>query len=415
MLSETLFQRKSKGPEAALRDLSILRGLTDRSWVCGLAERPTFVLLMDAAPYAPADEMAFSGAPMQEGPTREEAEKKTRLLGQVLQVELPPGSDYDCVYYNHRWVGVIQLAAEPAARDPREYLRQLPQTVQERMQGLTGDGSCLCACSFSTASPALLPTLYQEAGKMLQVLRFTGSRSTDLGRIQRVQGDAPRNFNARDLGTERELYLHLTCGDFDAAQNALEQMVAGAGFGSFKDISNFKRELYHCFQLSSYSLGFRTGREDALAERLPGFMGRFQQADTAAELMQAAGDFMAFLRSAYSDVYEGSRIPFIQSVKTWLDSSFTQSTVTATAAAEHFRVSLSYLSREFRKELGLTLSDYLIFKRLERAKELLLRPEYSVEQAAAAAGFASVKTFYRNFSRSEGITPTQFRKTNELH
>ncbi len=72
-------------------------------------------------------------------------------------------------------------------------------------------------------------------------------------------------------------------------------------------------------------------------------------------------------------------------------------------------VSPNYLSHIFKKEIGLSFTDYLMRLRTAKAKELLTLTSLKVEVIAERVGFQDVKYFSRMFRRMTGITPSQFR------
>jgi AraC family transcriptional regulator len=69
-----------------------------------------------------------------------------------------------------------------------------------------------------------------------------------------------------------------------------------------------------------------------------------------------------------------------------------------------------HFARSFRQSVGATPHQYILQKRVQRAKELLLRPEWSIEQVASATGFAGASQFSRVFRQSAGATPTEWRR-----
>lgn len=73
-------------------------------------------------------------------------------------------------------------------------------------------------------------------------------------------------------------------------------------------------------------------------------------------------------------------------------------------------MSTSHFIRSFQKYLGRTPHEYLLSFRLLRSKQLLLSAELSVEQIADQCGFNSASHFARAFRKSNGISPSEFRK-----
>ena len=73
-------------------------------------------------------------------------------------------------------------------------------------------------------------------------------------------------------------------------------------------------------------------------------------------------------------------------------------------------VSDSYMSRSFKSEMGLGLSEYLNRFRIERAQSLMIVDQVSVKTASALCGFEDYSYFLRTFKKYTGLTPKDFRK-----
>lgn len=76
--------------------------------------------------------------------------------------------------------------------------------------------------------------------------------------------------------------------------------------------------------------------------------------------------------------------------------------------AQHLSVNEQYLSRCFKKEIGIGPMAYLGRHRILRAKRLLERGELSVTQVALEVGFTSQSYFSRIFQQETGLTPTAY-------
>jgi len=72
----------------------------------------------------------------------------------------------------------------------------------------------------------------------------------------------------------------------------------------------------------------------------------------------------------------------------------------------------SYLSRSFKQNTGITISDYILEVRITKAKELLLNSELKVYEIAQRVGINSLEYFVRMFKKKLGISPNEYRKIN---
>ena len=80
------------------------------------------------------------------------------------------------------------------------------------------------------------------------------------------------------------------------------------------------------------------------------------------------------------------------------------------ALARSANVSESYFSRSFKEAFGETPHQYLMSRRMERAKALLRRNELSVTEICLAVGFTSLGSFSTQFRRFVGMSPSAYRE-----
>ncbi|MWC26859.1 helix-turn-helix domain-containing protein [Paenibacillus sp. MMS18-CY102] len=78
--------------------------------------------------------------------------------------------------------------------------------------------------------------------------------------------------------------------------------------------------------------------------------------------------------------------------------------------AGRFFLSREYVSRRFRQETGVTLSEYVEGLRMEHAKKLLSNRAYKITDIAAMVGYVDEKYFSKVFKKHGGLSPQQFRK-----
>ncbi len=78
--------------------------------------------------------------------------------------------------------------------------------------------------------------------------------------------------------------------------------------------------------------------------------------------------------------------------------------------ADTLGVHPSYLSRTFKKALGMTLTDYINKLRIEEAKYLLDQGNESVATIALSVGYNDPNYFSKVFTKLEHVTPQDYRK-----
>lgn len=99
----------------------------------------------------------------------------------------------------------------------------------------------------------------------------------------------------------------------------------------------------------------------------------------------------------------------LRNITNYLDEHYTES-ISLDFLAEHFYISKYYLSREFKKEHGTTIIQYLLTKKITHAKELLRYSNSSIEDIAALCGIDDASYFNKVFKKWEGCTASEYRK-----
>lgn len=82
--------------------------------------------------------------------------------------------------------------------------------------------------------------------------------------------------------------------------------------------------------------------------------------------------------------------------------------------AENHYFNPSYLSRFFKQERGINLSEFIDKCRIRKAKELLGDPDLKVREVAAFVGYEAAHSFTRFFKKATGLTPQEYRDTLSL-
>ena len=69
-----------------------------------------------------------------------------------------------------------------------------------------------------------------------------------------------------------------------------------------------------------------------------------------------------------------------------------------------------YLTEKFKKETGQSISSYIRYAKVERAKVLLESTDISIREMADRLSFNTVNYFIQSFRETTGYTPAQYRK-----
>ncbi|MDD9268215.1 AraC family transcriptional regulator [Paenibacillus sp. GCM10023248] len=83
---------------------------------------------------------------------------------------------------------------------------------------------------------------------------------------------------------------------------------------------------------------------------------------------------------------------------------------TLDALADRFYLNKFYLAHAFKAIVGMTVTDYVQFKRVEEAKRLLKTTDKSVLEVSLDCGYENVQHFHRVFKKLAHLTPYQFKR-----
>ncbi|TXK86002.1 helix-turn-helix domain-containing protein [Paenibacillus sp. N3.4] len=81
--------------------------------------------------------------------------------------------------------------------------------------------------------------------------------------------------------------------------------------------------------------------------------------------------------------------------------------------ASHVNMNPDYLTRIFKRETGLTISDYVLQERVELAKDLLMRTDLPIGSIASSVGYNNFSHFSKMFKKATAINPQDYRKLND--
>ena len=84
--------------------------------------------------------------------------------------------------------------------------------------------------------------------------------------------------------------------------------------------------------------------------------------------------------------------------------------ISLSVLADEFHLNSQYISQLFKNEIGVGFLTYLTNIRIEKAKKLLLSTSLSVTEIAENTGYSDYRVFTKVFRKTEGITPSQFRR-----
>ena len=108
-------------------------------------------------------------------------------------------------------------------------------------------------------------------------------------------------------------------------------------------------------------------------------------------------------------------LPLLREAMTLIENNI-EEPLTVPQIAQFLNVSQRQLERQFKKNVGCTVVQFGLLRRLQNARLLLISTEMSIRQIATASGFNTLSHFAYSFGKFFGRRPSDYREawpTNE--
>jgi len=206
-----------------------------------------------------------------------------------------------------------------------------------------------------------------------------------------AQSGEMRGYERAWLNLSPELLGRLGCGQVDLK----------ALFASYTSRG------HHLFQM--------TRKETDICVDLMERLQKMNHSSSALDRFQCCSLIVGYL-SVFCDVItRAAPLPaapstgsVIQQVLTYINEHYTQP-VSIEDLARRFCVSVSYLSHEFNRYTRRSIYDYVLYRRIMLAREMITTPA-SLNTIAYDCGFNDYSNFLRTFNRIVGMSPREYRE-----
>lgn len=101
------------------------------------------------------------------------------------------------------------------------------------------------------------------------------------------------------------------------------------------------------------------------------------------------------------------------SVRYYIDQHYKEN-ITLDLLSEKVSINKYYMAHAFKREYGISPINYMIACRIREGKRLLAETDLSLSQIANVLGFSSSSYFSQSFRNAEGMSPSEYRKGNQV-
>lgn len=140
------------------------------------------------------------------------------------------------------------------------------------------------------------------------------------------------------------------------------------------------------------------------------FVRALSGCETPAALEAQTTRLLVQLDKASGTYSDHRRNQLAQRIRAIIDENYTQSYLGLYYISDAMKVSTTYISKVFKKEFGLGITDYINQKRIDRAKHLIAQKQLAIKEVALQVGFTSDIHFIRVFKKYENTTPGAYQR-----
>lgn len=113
--------------------------------------------------------------------------------------------------------------------------------------------------------------------------------------------------------------------------------------------------------------------------------------------------------AAYFGTREKEASVTVNKVKRFMEANLHEE-MNREAIAGHVHLNPAYLSRLFRRETGLSLTEYMVELRMRKAQQELTETDAKISDIALGVGYCNFSHFAKQFKKATGLTPQEFRR-----
>jgi two-component system response regulator YesN len=130
--------------------------------------------------------------------------------------------------------------------------------------------------------------------------------------------------------------------------------------------------------------------------------------ETILDIKQWMQNISLLIAEAILELKTDNNKKIVTKIKTFIENNFGRD-LPVSEILEGIDVSNGYASTIFKKETGFSIVDYIIFRRIEEAKNLLSNSYMKISEISEKVGFRSLSYFGLTFKNYEAISPSEYR------
>lgn len=130
------------------------------------------------------------------------------------------------------------------------------------------------------------------------------------------------------------------------------------------------------------------------------------------EIEQRFSEMLMNFFNVYEERKNSRSDELLEKITSIINEKYMEYDLSVDTIAKMSGISPSYLGRFFKKLTSKSIVDYINEIRINKAKELLISSDWPVTKISEQTGFTNSSYFYTVFRKTTGVTPNEFRRSN---
>ncbi len=291
-------------------------------------------------------------------------------------------------------MGGLQIALIIGFDDPCHYMVITEQILQIKQALEDGDYALLIAMSGYISSNANLRKLYDQNCYLVNSAFLCTHMEVD-----RIIAESKQQLEEHKL---KDLMLSIQKIDVLDVEDSLAHL-----FEALAD-----RTQYECANVCLVLVCMLVKYFDAFVNAQEDFQKMISN-------IIVSGDVQGAIESEVKDVinkrkegrkaHQERRDDIVAVMMDFIEKNITNIDLCVATIAADVCLSENYVRKLFKDSVGVSLSSYIVEKRIEISKELLQDQQLSLNEIMVKAGFVSRSVFFNAFKKSTMMTPMQYR------
>lgn len=259
--------------------------------------------------------------------------------------------------------------------------------------------------SMAKASVEELPGALKESATALEYYYYNSASPIVFYQGQTFHKSRAHSFNINFL--KKDLSASIQQNDSQKMQSIFDQII-----DLFVDCKpNKEPAISVCINIYTYLYSF-FDKDDAYQDVFPytiNIASQLKRLNSLSAILEWLQIFCGKLCRLLDERKENRSDKVVDQAKSYIEEHY-QEKLTLTEIADILNISSGYLSNNFKKFTGMTLSDYIAHIKIEHAKELIDTHQYLMYEISDMLGFDNPYYFSKVFKKVTGISPREHEK-----